>query len=120
MSFKPVKILFKTFNKLIPALIKPGVTVLEAAHENKIDLEGACEGSCACSTCHVILDRNLYQKLSEPSDKEFDLLDQAYGLTSTSRLGCQLKIDDRFNNTVIEIPKFTRNMSIDGHIPKHH
>ncbi|EJW02180.1 hypothetical protein EDEG_03376 [Edhazardia aedis USNM 41457] len=97
-----------------------GETVLTAAHKNKIDLEGACEGSLACSTCHVILDKNIYDKLNNISDREYDLLDQAYGLTSTSRLGCQIEIDDRLKNAQIKIPRATRNMAIDGYIPKPH
>lgn len=120
MTNNPVKFFFKTLTGILPITALPKKTILEIAHDNKIDLEGACEGSCACSTCHVILDKNLYNKLELPSDKEYDLLDQAYGLTSTSRLGCQIKIDDRFNNCIIELPKCTRNMSVDGYKPKHH
>jgi ferredoxin len=63
--------------------VKPGTNVMEAAHENDIDLEGACEGSLACSTCHVILDRKDYDTLPQPSDEENDLLDLAFGLTET-------------------------------------
>ena len=70
-----------------------GISILEAAHQNKIDLEGACESSLACSTCHVILEDNIYDKLNEPEDDEYDLLDLAFGLTETSRLGCQIILD---------------------------
>jgi ferredoxin len=90
------------------------------AHKNRIDLEGACEGSLACSTCHVILDKKLYDKLGEPSDREYDLLDQAFGLTSTSRLGCQLKVDKGLENSIIKIPSATRNIAVDGYKPKPH
>ncbi|WUR03082.1 adrenodoxin-type ferredoxin [Vairimorpha necatrix] len=116
----PVKFFFKSLSQIFPVEALKGKTILEVAHDNKIDLEGACEGSCACSTCHVILDKDLYKKLSTPSDKEYDLLDQAYGLTSTSRLGCQIKVDEKFKDKIIELPKFTRNMSVDGYVPKHH
>ncbi|KAJ0924625.1 putative biotin synthase, ABC-type xenobiotic transporter [Helianthus annuus] len=68
-----------------------GMSMLEAAHQNDIELEGACEGSLACSTCHVIvMDVEHYNKLEEPTDEENDMLDLAFGLTETSRLGCQV------------------------------
>ena len=67
-----------------------GRTVLEVAHENNVELEGACEGSMACSTCHVILKPELFDKLEEPCEREEDLLDLAPGLTDTSRLSCQV------------------------------
>lgn len=98
----------------------PGKSLLEIAHSNKIELEGACEGSLACSTCHVILDKKLFNKLSEPSDREYDLLDQAFNPTSTSRLGCQIKCDKKLENEIIKIPKVTRNMAVDGFKPKPH
>ena len=63
----------------------------DIAHEYDIDLEGACEGSIACSTCHVILSPEHYDLLPEPSDDENDMLDMAFGLTDTSRLGCQVR-----------------------------
>ena len=66
-----------------------GLSVLEIAHRNDIDLEGACEGSLACSTCHVVVDRDWYDRLDEPKEEEEDMLDLAFGLTHTSRLGCQ-------------------------------
>ena len=67
-----------------------GLSVLEVAHRNKIDLEGACEGSLACSTCHIVVAPEWYDKLTPASDDEEDMLDLAFGLTSTSRLGCQI------------------------------
>lgn len=99
---------------------EPDKTLLEAAHINKIELEGACEGSLACSTCHVILDKKVYDSLDEPSDREYDLLDQAHMPTSTSRLGCQVKCDRRLENAIVKIPKATRNMAVDGYKPKPH
>lgn len=98
----------------------PGKSLLEVAHANKIELEGACEGSLACSTCHVILDKKVFNKLEEPSDREYDLLDQAYKPTPFSRLGCQVRVDQRLNDAIIRIPKATRNMAIDGYKPKPH
>ena len=69
--------------KSIPVVGNEGDSVLELAHKNKIDLEGACEASLACSTCHVILPKELYDKLNEPTDEEYDMLDLAFGLTET-------------------------------------
>ena len=73
-----------------------GTTVLEAAHNNDIDLEGAYEGSLACSTCHVIVDEKFFNKLEEPSEDEEDMFDLAFGLTPTSRLGLSNYYEQRF------------------------
>ena len=62
-----------------------GLSLLEVAHNNGIDLEGACEGSLACSTCHVVIEKNFFEDLPEPSEEEEDMLDLAFGLTHTSR-----------------------------------
>lgn len=105
---------------MYPVFAKENESILEAAHRNKIELEGACEGSLACSTCHVILNKNLYDKLGEPSDREYDLLDQAYMPTSTSRLGCQVKVEDWMKDAVFVIPSATRNFAVDGYVPKQH
>uniref|UniRef100_A0A453H164 2Fe-2S ferredoxin-type domain-containing protein n=1 Tax=Aegilops tauschii subsp. strangulata TaxID=200361 RepID=A0A453H164_AEGTS len=67
-----------------------GMSMLEAAHENDIELEGACEGSLACSTCHVIvMDVKDYNKLEDPTDEENDMLDLAFGLTETLQVACK-------------------------------
>lgn len=101
--------------------VEPNQTLLQIAHRNKIDLEGACEGSLACSTCHVILDKKQYNKYQdEITDREYDLLDQAYCPTSMSRLGCQIVVDERMRDGVVKIPKATRNMAVDGHKPQPH
>lgn len=98
-----------------------GMSMLEAAHENDIELEGACEGSLACSTCHVIItDEELYNKLPEPSDEENDMLDLAFGLTETSRLGCQVIAKPEMNGLRLNLPAATRNFAVDGHVPKPH
>lgn len=73
-----------------------GRHILEVAKEFDVELEGACEASLACSTCHIILPENVYAKLPPPKDEEEDLLDLAFGLTNTSRLGCQVKVDKNF------------------------
>ncbi|KAK9909838.1 hypothetical protein WJX75_008196 [Coccomyxa subellipsoidea] len=94
---------------------------MEAAHANDIDLEGACEGSLACSTCHVVIeDPALYDKLPEPTDDENDMLDLAYGLTETSRLGCQVIASKDIDGIRVRIPGATRNFAVDGYKPKPH
>ena len=79
---------FSKDNEAIPVLAREGESLLDVAHNNGVDLEGACESSLACSTCHCILDAEIYDSLEEPCEEEEDLLDLAYGLTHTSRLGC--------------------------------
>ena len=72
---------------------------------------GACGGSCACSTCHVIVqDPDIYDKIPEPDDDENDMLDLAFGLTETSRLGCQVKMSSATDGIVVHLPSMTRNM----------
>ena len=90
-----------------------GLSLLEVAHNNEIDLEGACEGSLACSTCHVIVEKKFFENLPEPSEEEEDMLDLAWGLTHTSRLGCQIIIDDKLDGMTVKIPSGTRNMSVE-------
>jgi 2Fe-2S ferredoxin len=89
-----------------------GLSVLEIAHRNDIDLEGACEGSLACSTCHVIVDQQWYDILEEASEDEEDMLDLAFGLTHTSRLGCQIIMSDELDGLTVRLPAGTRNMSV--------
>eukprot|EP01095_Lingulamoeba_sp_RSL-Kostka_P006023 TRINITY_DN184_c0_g3_i2.p1 TRINITY_DN184_c0_g3~~TRINITY_DN184_c0_g3_i2.p1 ORF type:complete len:210 (+),score=52.68 TRINITY_DN184_c0_g3_i2:108-737(+) len=91
-----------------------GDSLLEVAHSNGINLEGACEGSLACSTCHVILEDEIFDMLEEPCDEEEDMLDLAFGLTETSRLGCQVIITKELEGIIIELPSATRNMAVDG------
>ena len=91
-----------------------GDSLLDIAKEYDIDLEVACEGSVACSTCHVILEPEMYNKLPEPEDDENDMLDMAFGLTDTSRLGCQVKLTKELDGLVATLPSATRNMFVDG------
>ncbi len=92
---------------------KEGQTIKDVAQGNDVDLECACEGSLACSTCHVIFENNEVYKKSIPSqgisDEENDMLDLAYGLTATSRLGCQVKVIEDMSNAVLIIPTENRN-----------
>lgn len=98
-----------------------GTNLLAAAHANRVDLEGACEGSLACSTCHVIVeDPALYARLPPPDDDENDMLDLAFGLTETSRLGCQVVAAKELDGLRVRIPGATRNFAVDGHVPKPH
>lgn len=90
-----------------------GLSVLEIAHSNNIELEGACEGSLACSTCHVIVAPEWYGKLAEASEDEEDMLDLAFGLTQTSRLGCQIIINKGLDGLTVTLPSATRNMMVD-------
>ncbi|TCS62172.1 ferredoxin family 2Fe-2S iron-sulfur cluster binding protein [Varunaivibrio sulfuroxidans] len=90
-----------------------GLSVLEIAHKNDIDLEGACEGSLACSTCHVVVDDAWFDKLGEASEEEEDMLDLAFGLTHTSRLGCQIKMTEELDGLVVTLPAATRNMLVE-------
>lgn len=87
-----------------------GLSVLEIAHRNKIDLEGACEGSLACSTCHVVVDAEDFDRLAEPTEDEEDMLDLAFGLTHTSRLGCQIIITEELDGLTVSLPTGSRNM----------
>ena len=90
-----------------------GLSVLEIAHRNHIDLEGACSGSMACSTCHVIVDPAWADRFDEPSEDEEDMLDLAFGLTHTSRLGCQIKMTEELDGLTVRLPPATRNMMVD-------
>ena len=90
-----------------------GISLLEVAHRNAIALEGACEGSLACSTCHVIVDKVWFDKLKPASEDEEDMLDLAFGLTHTSRLGCQIMMSDALDGIRVALPAATRNMMVD-------
>ncbi|KAL5498020.1 YAH1 [Sanghuangporus vaninii] len=116
-----IKVTFKDAKGSILKTVEAneGDDILSIAHEYDIDLEGACEGSVACSTCHVILDPQSYDLLPEPSDDENDMLDMAFGLTDTSRLGCQIKVTKELDGITCTLPAATRNMYVDGAKPSH-
>ena len=88
-----------------------GTVLIEALLGNGIDIEHACEKSCACTTCHVII-REGFNSLEPAEDIEEDMLDKAWGLEPTSRLSCQAVVDDK--DLVVEIPKYTINMAKEG------
>lgn len=87
-----------------------GATLLEVAHQHNIDIEGACEGVMACSTCHLIVEPEWSGKLPPPEEDEEDMLDLAFGLTRTSRLGCQITVTEALDGLTVRLPDETRNM----------
>ncbi|EFR01264.1 adrenodoxin [Nannizzia gypsea CBS 118893] len=91
--------------------VAEGDNLLDIAQANDLEMEGACGGSCACSTCHVIVENpDMYDKMPEPDDDENDMLDLAFGLTETSRLGCQVKMTPELDGLVVTLPSMTRNL----------
>ena len=90
----------------------PGKTICDTLLENGIEIEHACEKSCACTTCHVIL-REGFESLTPAEELEEDMLDKAWGLEPMSRLSCQAVVKDQ--DLVIEIPKYSINMVKEGH-----
>ncbi|NLI26019.1 MAG: 2Fe-2S iron-sulfur cluster binding domain-containing protein [Acetobacter sp.] len=82
-----------------------GLSVLEIAHKHGIDIEGACEGSLACATCHVIVDPTWAVELPDATEDEEDMLDLAFGLEKTSRLGCQIVMTEALNGLVVRLPR---------------
>ncbi|KIM38877.1 hypothetical protein M413DRAFT_447565 [Hebeloma cylindrosporum] len=111
-----LKVHFKDSNGNLVKTVEAneGDDILAIAHEYDVDLEGACEGSVACSTCHVILPEEFYDLLPEPDDDENDMLDMAFGLTDTSRLGCQVKMTKELDGITCTLPSATRNMFVDA------
>lgn len=87
-----------------------GQTLLEVGQENGIDLEGACEACMACSTCHVIVDKEWYERLEPSSEEERDLLDLVFNLERTSRLGCQIMITGQLDGLVVSLPREHLNL----------
>ncbi len=90
-----------------------GKTILEIAQANDVDIEGACEGVMACSTCHVIVASGDFDRLDEPSEDEDDMLDLAWGVAPTSRLGCQITITEALDGIELTLPADTNNQ-MDG------
>jgi 2Fe-2S ferredoxin len=87
-----------------------GLSIMEIAHKYDVDLEGACEGSLACSTCHVIVEPDWYGRLQPAREDEEDMLDLAFGLTKTSRLGCQIIMTDALDGLTVRLPTGTNNL----------
>uniref|UniRef100_A0AC35TTD6 2Fe-2S ferredoxin-type domain-containing protein n=1 Tax=Rhabditophanes sp. KR3021 TaxID=114890 RepID=A0AC35TTD6_9BILA len=99
---------------------KVGDNVMYLAHRYGIELEGACEASLACSTCHVYVDDNFTEKIPEPKEEEEDMLDLAPVVKPNSRLSCQIILNKELEGLVITLPKITRNFYVDGHVPEPH
>ncbi|RLU21553.1 hypothetical protein DMN91_005926 [Ooceraea biroi] len=99
---------------------KVGDNVLYLAHRYGIEMEGACEASLACTTCHVYVHHDYMDKLPVSEEKEEDLLDLAPFLKENSRLGCQIILTKELDGIVLELPKATRNFYVDGHTPTAH
>lgn len=92
--------------------VQPGISICDAALQNDIEIEHACEKSCACTTCHVHV-REGGESLNDPSDDEEDYLDKAWGLDPDSRLSCQAIVADE--DLIVEIPKYTINLVSENH-----
>ena len=86
-----------------------GQSILDIAHKHGIDIEGACEASLACSTCHVIVHPDWHDRLPPPTDDEEDMLDLAWGVTQTSRLGCQVELTEQLDGLVLNVPSNSRD-----------
>ena len=102
---------------------REGQNMLRLAQQHGIELEGACEGVCACSTCHLILEDDMYDEVEDLvplTDDEEDMLDLAFQLTPTSRLGCQIVLSTEMEGLRVELPAATRNFYVDGHVPQPH
>uniref|UniRef100_A0A8B9G0S8 Adrenal ferredoxin n=1 Tax=Amazona collaria TaxID=241587 RepID=A0A8B9G0S8_9PSIT len=86
---------------------KPGDSLLDVVVNNNLDIDGfgACEGTLACSTCHLIFEDHIFEKLDAITDEEMDMLDLAYGLTETSRLGCQICLKKSMDNMTVRVPE---------------
>jgi len=114
------KFVYLSDKKEVDVEAREGQHILEIAHKFDVDLEGACDASLACSTCHVILEKDIYDSLPAAKEEEEDLLDLAFGLSETSRLGCQTYITKKFEGTKVYLPAATRNLYVDGHKPAKH
>jgi ferredoxin len=98
-----------------------GQTLLEVATEHDFPVEGACGGVCACSTCHMYIGAGFEDKFQDPTEKEDDMIDQAFFPQPNSRLGCQLKVVRGVHDGMrVTLPKATRNMAVDGYVAKPH
>ncbi|XP_037674420.1 ferredoxin-2, mitochondrial isoform X2 [Choloepus didactylus] len=104
----------------IPVSGRVGDNVLHLAQRHGVDLEGACEASLACSTCHVYVSQEHLDVLPPPEEREDDMLDMAPLLQENSRLGCQILLTPELEGAEFTLPKITRNFYVDGHVPKPH
>ena len=84
--------------------VADGTSIMEAGRDNNLGLEGTCGGSLSCATCHVILDADSFERVGAPSEDEMDMLDLAFGVAETSRLGCQIKMSDALDGIRVQVP----------------
>lgn len=109
MTLKVTFILRSNESRVVEA--EEGQTLLEVAKKHEInDIEGACGGALACSTCHLIVDPKWFAKLPSASDDELDMLDLAPGITKTSRLGCQIRLTAAMDGLVVKLPAVTHSL----------
>lgn len=104
----------------VPVRGKVGDNLMYLAHRYGVEMEGACEASLACTTCHVYVRADYYDRLPEPDEKEEDLLDLAPFLKENSRLGCQIVLTKDLEGLEVTLPMATRNFYVDGHVPQPH
>lgn len=116
----PVKVTYIDRNGLCHEVTgRVGDNVMYLAHNHDIDIEGACEASLACCTCHVYVESH-FDKLDEIEEEEEDMLDLAPFLKENSRLSCQIILTKELDGLVVRLPSATRNFYVDGHKPSHH
>ena len=107
-----MKVRFETTKgETVEAEAKPGDILLTVAQGAGMPLEGTCEGQMACSTCHVWVEREWFAKLPEASEDEEDMLDLAYGVRPTSRLSCQIVMEEALDGLTVTVPPESRDMS---------
>ena len=94
----------------VEATAEPGAVLLDVAQAAGMPLEGTCEGQMACSTCHVVVAGEWFDKLPVAAEEEEDMLDLAAGVTRTSRLSCQIVLDERLDGLEVRIPVESRDM----------
>lgn len=113
MSEGKVKVIFRDKEGGQKHVMAPiGENILNVALDNNVDLEGACGGTLACSTCHVIVDKKYYGMLPKPEEEELDMLDLAWGLEDTSRLGCQIILTKELDGISVTLPEKTADARI--------
>ena len=116
----PVKFILKNGSE-VSSLAREGENCLRLAQRYEVPMEGACEASLACTTCHCYVEEDeMFDKLPPATEEEEDLLDKAPFLEVNSRLGCQILIDQNISGIRLRLPRATANFYVDGHVPQPH
>ena len=116
----PVKFILKDGSE-VSALAREGEIALRLAQRYEVPMEGACEASLACTTCHCYVeDDDMFDRLPPATEEEEDLLDKAPFLDINSRLGCQIIVDKELSGLRLRLPRATANFYVDGHVPQPH